>query len=77
MRMYSILFSVGFTFISVFKCVPNSHTQVLAHNLSPQMLGDKRYGVLVPLTYRQLHPDATNEQMDKAHMLGKTTLHAD
>ncbi len=44
--------------------------KVLAHNLSPSTLGSKRYGVLVPLTYKQLVPDATKEQMDKAHILG-------
>ncbi len=48
--------------------------KVLAHNLSPSTLGSKRYGVLVPLTYKQLVPDATKEQMDKAHILGNYFL---
>jgi hypothetical protein len=37
--------------------------------LSSDVLG-QRYGILVPITYRQLQPKATKEEMQLAHILG-------
>lgn len=45
------------------------YTKVLTHNLSSGVLG-QRYGMLVPITYRQLRPTATKEEMQTAHILG-------
>ena len=44
--------------------------QVLTHNLSLKTL-NQRYGILVPITYKQLHPNASKEEMNQAHILGK------
>jgi len=39
--------------------------------LSTNVLGRKQYGILVPITYRQLLTESpTKEQMNKAHLLG-------
>lgn len=46
-----------------------SFPQVLTHNLSLSVLGE-RFGLLVPITYRQLNPEASREQMKLSHLLG-------
>jgi len=43
--------------------------KVLTHNLSLKTL-NQRYGILVPITYKQLHPNASKEEMNQAHILG-------
>ena len=44
--------------------------QVLTHNLSISVLG-QRVGLLVPITYRHLRgKDAPKEEMRRAHLLG-------
>jgi hypothetical protein len=43
--------------------------QVLTHNLSSGVLG-QRFGLLVPLAFRQLRPGADRDQMRLAHVLG-------
>jgi hypothetical protein len=43
-------------------------TQVFTHNLSSDVLG-QRYGILVPITYRQLHPKASREEMELVPIL--------
>jgi len=45
--------------------------QLITHHLSTNVLGRKQYGVLVPITYRQLLTEQpSKEQMNKAHLLG-------
>lgn len=43
--------------------------KVLTHNLSKSVVG-QRYGILVPITYKQLCPNASKDQMNLAHSLG-------
>ena len=43
--------------------------QIFTHNLSSEVLG-QRYGILVPITYRQIRPKATRDEMQFAHNLG-------
>jgi len=45
------------------------YRKILTHNLS-QKNNKQRYGILVPITYKQLCPTASREDMDKAHVLG-------
>ena len=45
------------------------YRKVLTHNMSSSVL-NQRYGLLVAITYRQLHPGATKEDMNLAHVLG-------
>ncbi|TRY79834.1 hypothetical protein TCAL_05808 [Tigriopus californicus] len=52
-------------FLSVYPDV----VHVVTHNLSPTVLG-RRFGLLVPITYKQLNPNASRESMTQAHILG-------
>ena len=45
------------------------YRKILTHNLSPNVL-KQRYGILVPITYKQLNPTASRDEMDLAHVLG-------
>jgi hypothetical protein len=45
------------------------YLKVLTHNLGSTVLR-QRFGMLVPITYRQLCPSASNEEMQLAHVLG-------
>eukprot|EP00095_Tigriopus_kingsejongensis_P008642 maker-scaffold426_size175065-snap-gene-0.46 protein:Tk08642 transcript:maker-scaffold426_size175065-snap-gene-0.46-mRNA-1 annotation:"farnesyl pyrophosphate synthase" len=45
------------------------NTKVVTHNLSPTVLG-RRFGLLVPITYKQLDPHASRDSMKQAHILG-------
>lgn len=48
------------------------YRKVLTHNLSPNVLKNRanRYGILVPITYKQLNPTASKDEMNLAHILG-------
>ena len=43
--------------------ITNWYRKVLTYNLSSSVL-KQRYGILVPITYRQLRPEASKEDMD-------------
>jgi len=43
--------------------------KVLTHNLSKSVVG-QRYGILVPITYKQLCPKSSKDHMNLAHILG-------
>jgi len=45
------------------------YRKVLTYNLSQSVL-KQRYGILVPITYKQLRPTATKDEMKMAHILG-------
>ena len=45
------------------------YTKVLTYNLSQSVL-KQRYGILVPITYKQLKPTASKDEMKLAHVLG-------
>ena len=48
---------------------------MLTHNLSDKKLGGKRFGLIVPMAYKRFNREATKEDMDRAHVLGKRYLH--
>jgi len=45
------------------------YRKVLTHNLS-EKVHKQRYGILVPITYKQLNPGASKDDMTLAHVLG-------